>query len=90
MVLKGSGTLVARGQERVHINNTGNARLAIAGSGDVLAGLIGARLQEGVDPFEATCRSVWEHGWLAQTWPAHRALTASSLAQALTAPAPAL
>ena len=85
VVLKGSGTLVAR-DERVHINSSGNARLAIGGTGDVLAGLLGARLQDGVDPFEASCRGVWEHGWLAQSWPADRALTASALALALRPP----
>lgn len=89
VVLKGSGTVVAQSPERLHLNSTGNARLAIAGTGDVLAGLLGARLQEGVAPFEASCRSAWEHGWLAQNWPADRALTASALAQALTPPAPA-
>jgi ADP-dependent NAD(P)H-hydrate dehydratase / NAD(P)H-hydrate epimerase len=89
VVLKGSGTVVCQGAERLHINNTGNARLAVAGTGDVLAGLLGARLQSGVDPFEACCRGVWEHGRLAQTWPSNRALTASALAQALSPPVPA-
>lgn len=85
VVLKGSGTVVAQ-NERMHINSSGNARLAIGGTGDVLAGLLGARLHDGVDVFEACCRGVWEHGWLAESWPAARALTASALALALRPP----
>jgi hydroxyethylthiazole kinase-like uncharacterized protein yjeF len=43
VVLKGSGTVVAAPSQIAHINPTGNARLASAGTGDVLAGMIGAR-----------------------------------------------
>jgi len=88
VVLKGSGTVVAQNPARLHINTSGNARLAIAGTGDVLAGLLGSRLQEASDAFEACCRGVWEHGWQAQRWPADQALTASALARGLTPPAP--
>ena len=88
VVLKGSGTVVAMGPERLHINSSGNARLAIAGTGDVLAGLLGARLQGGADVFTACCQAVWEHGWKAQSWPVERALTASALAQSFRPPLP--
>lgn len=44
VVLKGSGSVIAAPQCPTRINASGNARLAIAGTGDVLAGLIAARL----------------------------------------------
>jgi NAD(P)H-hydrate repair Nnr-like enzyme with NAD(P)H-hydrate dehydratase domain len=41
LVLKGSGTLIASPDGRMAVNATGNARLASAGTGDVLAGWLG-------------------------------------------------
>jgi len=88
VVLKGSGSLIAAPGQTPHINPTGNARLATAGTGDVLAGLIGAHLaalhaptQEAVH--EAASRACWQHGAVADHWPPDRALTARALAQAL-------
>jgi hydroxyethylthiazole kinase-like uncharacterized protein yjeF len=83
VVLKGSGSVVAAPDRRPVINPTGNARLATAGTGDVLAGLIGARLAQGEDAFEAACAAVWLHGLAADVWPQDRALTAGTLAQAI-------
>lgn len=62
VVLKGSGTVIAAAGRTPHINPTGNARLATAGTGDVLAGLIGAELAGGRPDFEAACRAVYHHG----------------------------
>lgn len=81
VVLKGSGTVIAGPGELPVINPTGNARLATAGTGDVLAGLIAARLAAGAREFEAATGAVHAHGLAADRWPADRALTASELAR---------
>ena len=83
VVLKGSGTVIAAPNETPAINPTGNARLASAGTGDVLAGLVGARMAQGLGPFEAACCAVAQHGQLANNWPAELPLTASAMAQHL-------
>jgi hydroxyethylthiazole kinase-like uncharacterized protein yjeF len=82
-VLKGSGTVVAddSGAPPV-LNLTGNARLASAGTGDVLAGMIGAALAAQQPAFDAAHEAVWRHGHIADTWPADAApLTAGTLAR---------
>lgn len=61
VVLKGAETLVTDGAE-VYRNPTGNPGLATGGSGDVLAGVIGALLAQGVPPLEAARAGVWLHG----------------------------
>lgn len=73
VVLKGSGTVIAAPGAVPQINPTGNAALATAGTGDVLAGLIGAALasptmtrQQAVQRIAA---AVYQHGWLADHWP---------------------
>lgn len=81
VVLKGSGSVVAHPAARPSINPTGNARLATAGTGDVLAGMVGAALASGRPPREAAIAAVWHHGALADRWPADRPLTASALAR---------
>jgi len=81
VVLKGSGTVIAEPGEIPVINPTGNARLATAGTGDVLAGLIGARLAQGEVAFDAATAAVWLHGQAADLWPASQALTAGALAR---------
>lgn len=62
LVLKGPCTVVMDPQGKIYINQTGNARLAKAGSGDVLAGLIGGFLAQHCDPFDAAMAAVWLHG----------------------------
>jgi len=83
VVLKGSGTVIAAPGVTPVINPTGNALLATAGTGDVLAGMIGARLSNGKSAFQAACEAVWLHGHAADTWPHNQALTAGALAQVL-------
>ncbi len=82
VVLKGSGTVIAAPETLPAINPTGNARLATAGTGDVLAGMLGAALAGGLPAFEAACSAVFRHGQLADGWSAAqpgRVLTASLL-----------
>ena len=65
VVLKGSGTVISAPGQISRINPTGSARLAIAGTGDVLAGLIGARIAQGHNPWDAACAAGYQHGELA-------------------------
>jgi hydroxyethylthiazole kinase-like uncharacterized protein yjeF len=83
VALKGSGTVIACPGQISRINPTGNAHLATAGTGDVLAGLTGAKLAQGLSAFEATSQAVFEHGQAADAWPAQSRLTASRLASQL-------
>jgi hydroxyethylthiazole kinase-like uncharacterized protein yjeF len=82
-VLKGSGSIVAAPGEIAALNLTGNGLLGTAGTGDVLAGLIGARLAGRSDAFKAACAAVYAHGAVADDWPREQALTASLLTQRL-------
>ncbi|MBI5277857.1 MAG: NAD(P)H-hydrate dehydratase [Burkholderiales bacterium] len=81
VVLKGSGTVIGAPGEVARINPTGNPRLATAGTGDVLAGMVAARLAHGASAFDAACHAVYLHGKAADEWPKDRALTASMLAR---------
>ncbi len=83
VVLKGSGSVIAAPDAVPTINPTGNARLATAGTGDVLAGLTGALLAAGRPAAEAASAAAYLHGRAADTWPAGRTLTAGALAAAL-------
>jgi hydroxyethylthiazole kinase-like uncharacterized protein yjeF len=71
-VLKGSGTVLAAPGEVPRLNPTGNAALATAGTGDVLAGMIASALARPGDlPEPAMARvaaAVFQHGWLADHW----------------------
>ncbi|MFH1654988.1 MAG: NAD(P)H-hydrate dehydratase [Candidatus Omnitrophota bacterium] len=62
LVLKGHKTIVVDPESRVYINNTGNPGMATAGSGDVLTGIIGSLLGQGLMPFEAAKFAVYIHG----------------------------
>ena len=87
VVLKGSGTVIAMVGHPPRINATGNASLASAGTGDVLAGWIGGRWACGTSPaFEVATRGVIEHGAAAEPERAG-SLSASDLIEALYAQA---
>ncbi len=91
VVLKGSGTVIAASGQVPAINSTGNALLATPGTGDVLAGMVGACLAvggQGEDEaigsaFSAACSAAFTHGQIADLWALAKpgqALTASLLA----------
>ena len=61
-VLKGAGTLIASPEGELFENTTGNPGLAKGGSGDVLTGIIGAFLAQGMPPIEAAICGVYLHG----------------------------
>jgi NAD(P)H-hydrate repair Nnr-like enzyme with NAD(P)H-hydrate dehydratase domain len=75
VVLKGSGTVIAAPGETPRINGTGNAALATAGTGDVLAGWLGGRWaqrpkgQEAATAFAVARQAVAEHGAAADPAP---------------------
>ena len=68
MLLKGSTTVVAPpdGREPVLVNTTGTPWLATAGTGDVLAGLAGALLAQGLLPPQAAIAAAYLHGLAAR------------------------
>ena len=61
-VLKGAGTIIARNQGNWAVNPTGNHGMATGGMGDVLAGLIGSLLAQGLSSWDAACTGVYLHG----------------------------
>ena len=61
-VLKGARTVVADSDGRTMVNATGNPGMASGGMGDVLAGVVGGLLAQGLSAFEAACAAVWLHG----------------------------
>jgi NAD(P)H-hydrate epimerase len=86
VVLKGAGTVVAAPDGRLAINCSGGPQLAKAGSGDVLAGLLGALLAQGMDTFDAACLAVHVHGLASERaglTAGLRGLLASETAQAI-------
>ena len=62
VVLKGSGSVVAKSDGMAIINPTGNPGLATGGTGDVLAGVCGSLLAQGWSAWEAALGAVWMHG----------------------------
>jgi len=62
VVLKGANTVVASPDGKVYFNTTGNSGMATGGSGDVLSGMISARLAMGETPISAALSCVYLHG----------------------------
>lgn len=62
VVLKGANTVVTDGSE-VFINTSGNAGMAMGGTGDMLSGMIGSFIAQGIEPFDAAKAAVYIHGY---------------------------
>jgi len=60
--LKGAGTIIAAPGEKAVRNSTGNPGMGTGGTGDVLAGILGGLLAQGIPPFQATQLGVYLHG----------------------------
>ncbi len=86
VVLKDSTTLISTTEGQLIINTTGNEGLATGGSGDVLAGILGAYLAKGMKPHRAAQLGVYLHGLAADLYKeAHESstLTPSVLSEML-------
>lgn len=74
------------GRKEIYMNASGNDGMACAGSGDVLAGITGGLLAQGMECFEGACLGVYLHG-LAGDEASRRkgrfGMTASDIAKAL-------
>lgn len=82
VILKGAGSVIAAPgtvSGAPCINASGNAKLATAGTGDVLAGVVGAHLAASLEAFQSACTATSHHGQAADHWPEGRTLTASEL-----------
>ena len=79
MIAKGPDTVIAEPGGRVVLAPSPSSWLAVAGTGDVLAGIVASRLAATRDPFAAACEAVWLHGEAARL--AGPAFLASELAR---------
>ena len=84
VLLKGPTTIVAAPDGDVLVTTSGGAALATAGTGDVLSGIIGALLAQGVAPPLAAAAGAWIHGRAGQLGPS-RGLVAGDVADHVTA-----
>lgn len=82
VLLKGAATLVAGPEDKLFLNHYPNDGMATAGSGDVLAGMIGGLLGQKMEPFQATLLGIYLHS-LAGDYAArdlgHRSMTAQDI-----------
>jgi len=79
LLLKGSRTIITRQNESLWINSTGSPGMATGGQGDLLAGVIGARLAGGMPAIDATCHAAWLCGRAAERALNHPDISEESL-----------
>lgn len=82
-LLKGRHSLVVAPDGRARVTTTGLPWLATAGAGDVLAGVVGALLAAGLEPFDAASVGSWLHGAAATIASAGGPVTALDVAAAV-------
>ncbi|GAA3758793.1 hydroxyethylthiazole kinase-like uncharacterized protein yjeF [Spinactinospora alkalitolerans] len=85
VLLKGSTTVIAEPGRPAVVNPTGTPLLATAGTGDVLAGFIGALLAAGLPPRDAATCGAYVHGLAARLAHGGAAISASDLVDAVPA-----
>ncbi|MDX6326803.1 MAG: ADP-dependent NAD(P)H-hydrate dehydratase / NAD(P)H-hydrate epimerase [Nocardioidaceae bacterium] len=83
VLLKNRHTLAAAPDGRVRVTTVGPPWLATAGAGDVLAGLVGALLAAGLEPFDAASVGSWVHGAAAGVARSGGPITAGEVARAI-------
>lgn len=85
VLLKGRRTIVAAPSGAARVTTSGVPWLGVAGSGDVLSGIIGALLASGLEPFDAASVGSWLHGSAAALASDGGPITAGRLADAVPA-----
>ncbi len=83
VLLKGRHSLAARPDGAVRVNTAATPWLATAGAGDVLAGVVGALLAAGLEPYDASAVGAWVHGSAAALASRGGPLTAGRIATAV-------
>jgi NAD(P)H-hydrate epimerase len=84
VLLKGAFTVVAHAAHGTFVNPTGGPALATAGSGDVLAGIVGA-LGCALPGWQAAMAAAFVHGLAGEDWPTDRGMLAHDIADRIPA-----